>query len=84
MTIVGMCNKAIRIGDVITPIMPKRMPNMPAVYSFCKHASRPSMKASGLNKGDSIKIPMKPKIMLSVPYIGADCFIIILSLSIYL
>ena len=81
---VGMCNKAIKIGDVMTPITPKTIPNIPAVYSFCRHASKPSMKANGLNKGDKINIPMKPKIILSVPYIGADCFMIILSFSIYL
>ena len=79
-----MCNKAIRIGDVITPIMLKIMPNIPAVYSFCKHASIPSIKAKGLNKGDNINIPIKPKIILNVPYIGADCFMIIFSFSIYL
>lgn len=47
--------------------MPKTMPNMPAVYSFCRHASRPNMNANGLNKGDNINIPIKPKIILNVP-----------------
>ena len=62
-----MCNMAINIGDVIAPIIPKTIPKMPAVYSFCKHASKPNIKANGLNKGDKINIPIKPKIMLSVP-----------------
>ena len=81
---VGICNKAIKIGDVIIPIIPKAIPNIPAVYSFCKHASKPSIKASGLNNGDNINIPINPKIILRVPYMGADCFITIFSFSIYL
>ena len=80
----GMCNRAIRIGDVKIPTILNTIPNMPAVYSFCKHASKPSIKANGLNKGDNMNIPIKPKIILSVPYIGDDCFIIIFSSDIYL
>ncbi len=66
-TIVGRLISAIRIGDVSIPITPKIIPKIPAVYSLCKHAKRPSINAIGLNKGERIKMPMNPNIILRVP-----------------
>ena len=55
------------MGEVIIPSMPKIMLSTPAVYSFWRQASKPSIKASGLKSGDRIKIPMNPNMIPSVP-----------------
>ena len=62
-----MLINAISIGDVKTPIIEKNIPSNPAKYSCLVTASTPKIKASGLNKGDRIKIPTKPNITLIVP-----------------
>jgi hypothetical protein len=49
------------------PITPKNIPIRPAAYSFCKHASNPKIRASGLNNGERINTPMNPKIILKEP-----------------
>ena len=40
---------------------------MPAAYSLFKHASKPNMRAIGLNNGYKMNITMKPKMIPSVP-----------------
>ena len=65
--IVGKLINAIKIGDVIMPMIANNILIMPAAYSFLKHASKPNMRAIGLNNGDNINIPMKPKMIPSVP-----------------
>ena len=63
----GMFNSAISIGEVMMPNTPKMMLNIPAVYSLCTHANKPSIRALGLNRGDSIKIPINPNMIPKVP-----------------
>ena len=63
----GKLINAIKIGDVIMPMIANNILIMPAAYSFLKHASKPNMRAIGLNNGDSMNIPMKPKMIPSVP-----------------
>ena len=65
--IVGKLINAIKIGDVIIPKIAKIMLIIPAAYSFLPQAKIPKIRAIGLNSGDSINIPMNPKIIPSVP-----------------
>ena len=65
--IVGILNSANNIGEVRIPITPKNIPMSPAAYSFCRHASNPKIRASGLNNGERINTPMNPKIILKEP-----------------
>ena len=65
--IVGKLINAIKIGDVIMPMIANNILIMPAAYSFLKHASKPNMRAIGLNNGDNMNIPMKPKMIPIVP-----------------
>tara|TARA_A100001388_G_scaffold263737_1_gene234391 strand:- start:54 stop:254 length:201 start_codon:yes stop_codon:yes gene_type:complete len=65
--IVGKLINAIKIGDVIMPMIANNILIMPAAYSLLKHASKPKMRAIGLNNGDRMNIPMKPKMIPSVP-----------------
>ena len=64
---VGKFINAIKIGDVIIPKIAKIMLITPAAYSFLKQAKIPNMRAIGLNNGDNMNIPMKPKMIPSVP-----------------
>ena len=49
------------------PMMANNILIMPAAYSFFKHESKPNMRAIGLNNCDNMNIPMKPKMIPSVP-----------------
>ena len=66
--IVGIFINAIRIGEVKTPITENNNPIIPAKYSFLEIDNIPKINAKGLNNGDRIKIPIKPNIILNVPY----------------
>ena len=55
------------MGDVRMPMIANNILIMPAAYSLLKHASKPNIRAIGLNKGDNMNIPMKPKMIPSVP-----------------
>ena len=55
------------MGDVRMPMIANNILIMPAAYSLLKHASKPNMRAIGLNNGDKMNIPMKPKMIPSVP-----------------
>ena len=55
------------MGDVRMPMIANNILIMPAAYSLLKHASRPNIRAIGLNNGDNMNIPMKPKMIPSVP-----------------
>jgi len=59
--------RAIRIGEVKTPIMAKIIPMIPETNSFLVIDINPKINAKGLRIGDKIKIPINPKIMLSNP-----------------
>ena len=63
----GKLINAIKIGDVRMPMIANNILIMPAAYSLFKHASKPNMRAIGLNNGDKMNIPMKPKMIPSVP-----------------
>ncbi|MDG2106774.1 MAG: hypothetical protein P8J94_04215 [Gammaproteobacteria bacterium] len=64
---VGICISAINKGEVKTPRIEKSTPIIPAIYSLFTRASTPKIKAIGLNKKDSINIPINPKIILRLP-----------------
>jgi hypothetical protein len=64
---VGKFINAIKIGEVIIPKIAKIMLIIPAAYSFLPQAKKPKKRAIGLNRGDSINIPMNPKNIPSVP-----------------
>ena len=64
---VGKLINAIRIGEVRIPTTANNILIMPAAYSLLKHASKPNMRAIGLNNGDRMNIPIKPKMIPSVP-----------------
>ena len=55
------------MGDVRMPMIANNILIMPEAYSLFKHASKPNIRAIGLNNGDKMNIPMKPKMMPSVP-----------------
>ena len=63
----GKLINAIKIGDVRIPMIANNILIMPAAYSFLKQASKPNIRAIGLNNGDKMNIPMKPKMIPSVP-----------------
>ena len=63
----GRWSKAIKIGDVKTPIIEKAIPINPAVYSFFDIANTPNINAMGLKINEKIKIPIKPKVILKTP-----------------
>tara|TARA_B100000768_G_C11152101_1_gene320749 strand:+ start:276 stop:473 length:198 start_codon:yes stop_codon:yes gene_type:complete len=64
---VGICISAINKGEVKTPRIEKSIPIIPAIYSLLIRASTPKIKAIGLNKKDSINMPINPKIILRLP-----------------
>ena len=63
----GMFSSAISMGEVMMPKNANTILNTPAIYSFCKHASKPSIIAKGLKRGDKINIPMNPNMIPRVP-----------------
>ena len=63
----GKLINAIKIGDVRIPMIANNILIMPAAYSLLKQACKPNIRAIGLNNGDKMNIPMKPKMIPSVP-----------------
>ena len=55
------------MGDVRMPMIANNILIMPAAYSLLKQASKPNIRAIGLNNGDKMNIPIKPKMIPSVP-----------------
>ena len=63
----GKLINAIKMGDVSMPMIANNILIMPAAYSLLKQASKPNIRAIGLNSGDKMNIPMNPKMIPSVP-----------------